>query len=104
MPVEYTTKIPALIGESEAKASMIIRKAAFDILADAHRTVPVKTGHLKASGNVEADGLTATIRFDADYAAYVELGTRHMPPRPYLRPAFDRIVPVMMQALKTVAE
>ena len=48
------------------------------------------TGNLKRSIGLEisANGLTATVEPTADYAAYVEYGTRFMDAQPYLRPAY----------------
>jgi HK97 gp10 family phage protein len=48
------------------------------------------TGHLKRSIGLEisANGLTATVEPTADYAAYVEYGTRFMDAQPYLKPAY----------------
>ena len=34
-------------------------------------------------------GLTAEVEPTADYAAYVEYGTRFMEAQPYLKPAYD---------------
>lgn len=50
-----------------------------------------KGGTLKKSIGLEITngGLTATVEPTADYAAYVELGTRKMNAKPYLKPAFD---------------
>lgn len=48
------------------------------------------TGNLKRSIGLEisANGLTATVEPTADYAAYVEYGTRFMDAQPYLKPAY----------------
>lgn len=50
-----------------------------------------KGGTLKQSIGLEITngGLTATVEPKAHYAAYVELGTRKMKAKPYLKPAFD---------------
>lgn len=49
------------------------------------------TGNLKRSIGLEIspNGLKATVEPKAEYAAYVELGTRKMEAQPYLKPAFE---------------
>jgi HK97 gp10 family phage protein len=101
MSVTYKTDIPEIIAGLEGKADMIVRKAAQDILTDSHQRVPVKTGHLKSTGNVQNIGpARAEIGYDADYAQFVEEGTRHQHAQPFLRPAFDRVVPLFLAALR----
>ena len=48
-------------------------------------------GKLKQSIGLEITdgGLTAEVEPTADYAAYVEYGTRFMDAQPYLKPAYD---------------
>ncbi len=48
---------------------------------------PVDTGRLQNSITHKTEGKSAYIGTNVEYAPYVELGTRKMPPRPYLRPA-----------------
>lgn len=100
----YTTKIPGILSNAERYADQVIRKGAYDILGRSQSDVPVRTGNLKTSGHVdtEAGGLRATIGYSAEYAAYVELGTRRMPARPFLRPAFDAVAPQIAKALERV--
>ena len=49
------------------------------------------TGNLKRSIGIDISdgGMTATVEPTAEYAPYVELGTRFMEAQPYLKPAFD---------------
>lgn len=49
------------------------------------------TGNLKRSIGLEitGGGFTAEVEPKAEYAPYVELGTRFMEAQPYLKPAFD---------------
>lgn len=49
------------------------------------------SGNLKNSIRTEVrnGGMTAEIEPTAEYAAYVELGTRYMKAQPYLKPAFE---------------
>lgn len=79
-----------------------VRKNGADLQTKAQKNAPVGTpqstgipgyvgGKLKQS--VELDitdgGLTAEVEPTADYAAYVEYGTRFMEAQPYLKPAYD---------------
>lgn len=49
------------------------------------------TGNLRRSIglNITDGGMTAEVEPTAEYAPYVELGTRFMKAQPYLKPAFD---------------
>lgn len=52
---------------------------------------PAKTGTLKRSIvlSMEDEGLVARVSVGANYAPYVEYGTRFMNAKPYLRPSFN---------------
>ena len=56
----------------------------------AQRKVPVDTGNFKRSIGLEIrdSGLTAEVEPTAEYAAYVEYGTRYMNAQPYMRPSY----------------
>ncbi len=61
------------------------------VLSDAERGVPVDTGRLRQSLAAEvSDGTLRVGSTDVEYSTYVELGTRHQRPQPYLRPALYR--------------
>lgn len=49
------------------------------------------TGNLKRSIGLEITdgGMTAEVEPSAEYAAYVELGTRKMSAQPYLKPSYE---------------
>jgi len=100
--VIYQTKIPGMISKAERYADEVIRKGAHDVLGRSQSAVPVRTGNLKTSGHVETGHLSATIAYSADYAEYVELGTRRMGARPFLRPAFEQVAPQIIRALHPV--
>ena len=55
------------------------------------RTVPVDTGFLKRSITLtmKDNGLTGVVEPTADYASYIEYGTRFMAAQPYVRPSYD---------------
>lgn len=57
----------------------------------AEKNAPVDTGNLKRSIGLEIKdgGLTAECRAKAEYAGYVEYGTRRMEAQPYMGPAFN---------------
>lgn len=100
--------------------------AAGMVMQTAQQLVPVRTGLLKSQlivkrlplGQAAALGLTSahivTARQgtkrrkrkkdlgSAPHAHLVELGTAHMPPQPFLRPALDQNVAAGTQAMATV--
>lgn len=65
----------------------------------------VDTGNLKNSLRVlEVTDDYASFGTSADYAAYLEFGTRNMAARPYLRPAAENSVRDVEQAMTAVAD
>ncbi len=66
-----------------------MRRAGQTIVARAQQLAPIRTGQLRASiGYVyRQNDHTLQIYADAMYAIFVEYGTRHMRPQPYIRPA-----------------
>lgn len=87
------TKCRELRQELKPRGAAIVKKAAFDVEGGAKDRAPVKTGFLKNSIATEFEngGLQATIGPAAEYGIYVELGTKRMRARPYLKPAFERV-------------
>ena len=69
----------------------VVRHNGAEMQEKAQRNAPVDTGHLKRSIGLETTnaGMTAEVEPTADYAPYVEYGTRFMEAQPYLKPAFD---------------
>lgn len=66
------------------------------LVANAAKTLcPVDTGRLRASIGVSQQftpaGAVTTVGSNVEYSLYVELGTRRMRARPYLRPALQAI-------------
>ena len=59
---------------------------------EAKRTVPVDTGFLKSTiGRVQKGAGHWLVFALANYASYVEFGTRKMAAQPFMRPAFERV-------------
>lgn len=69
----------------------VVRHNGAEMQAKAQQNAPVDTGTLKRSIGLEiADGgMSAEVEPMAEYAPYVELGTRFMEAQPYLKPAFE---------------
>lgn len=66
------------------------RDAAAVVLRLAQSGAPRKTGRMAGSGHVEADDDAGTITFTADYALFVQAGTRYMRARPFLSDAIEQ--------------
>ena len=75
----------------------------------AKQYVPVRTATLQGSimakpAKASGGGVSAQWgSFDVNYSIYVELGTRYMSARPYLRPAADRFYPHLEATIREKA-
>jgi HK97 gp10 family phage protein len=75
----------------DALVESMLARVGEAIALDARRLAPKDTGNLADSISVDVHGADkVTITDTAEYARYVELGTRYMEPEPYLRPALYR--------------
>lgn len=92
-------QVPAAIHAAVARE---IERSARQIEAASKQKCPVLTGTLRRSiHTVLADGgMKATVGPSVDYGIYVELGTRHRGARPYLRPAAELELPLLVDNLK----
>lgn len=82
---------------TQRRAGSWLRIAVDATTAAARNLAPVRTGRLQrsiAARPVErlGGGLKAGVRASAPYALWVEIGTRHTRPRPYLRPALGTVL------------
>jgi len=124
--------LPEIAVQVSKAADKAVRKAAFDVQAVAQSLAPVDTGFLKnsiytvtrttsnygsaqrRSGKKNSDaGLlpevehpteknTAIVAVGADYGMYVEYGTSHMVPKPYLKPAVEFVWPKFQKSLEEI--
>lgn len=81
----------ALKGKADMKAvKHVVKQNGAGLQLKAQRNAPVDTGTLKRSIQLEIKdgGLTAEAEAKAEYAPYVEWGTRYMDAQPYMKPAF----------------
>lgn len=60
-------------------------------LSQSRSLAPVRTGHLRAEEGYRVEGRTLVLLMGAPYDVFTEFGTRHMSPRPHVRPALNAI-------------
>lgn len=84
----------------------VVRHNGAEMQAKAQQNAPVDTGTLKRSIGIEITdgGMTAEVEPTADYAPYVELGTRFMEAQPYLGPAFNEQKEKFKKDMKKLVE
>ena len=83
-------RLQALVYLSQQAAWESGMQAAQQTADYARQVVPVRTGRLKASISAGEEGKNFKTQVDCPYAVYVEMGTRFMTARPYLRPGVQR--------------
>lgn len=118
-PLRFDVEIsPEATRQMAGQASMVIRAMASGIVTEMRRLMSlpksgrayrrgrtsihiasapgqapaVDTGTLTNSIDFQMQGeLQAVVSVNAEYAAYLEYGTRHMAPRPFATPAIDKV-------------
>lgn len=79
-------KLDRILKHSEVKK--IVRKNTLELQREAAKNAPVDTGFLRRSIETEITDLKGRSYARADYAAYVELGTRYQAAQPFMGPAY----------------
>ena len=89
-----------------ADVKKVVRHNGAEMQAKAQQNAQVDTGTLKRSIGIEITdgGMTAEVEPTADYAPYVELGTRFMEAQPYLGPAFNEQKEKFKKDMKKLVE
>jgi HK97 gp10 family phage protein len=97
-----SNRLPSMPAAIHQIAVREVQKAAYSIEADAKSKVAVDTGTLRRSIHtvLSNGGLTGTVGPSVRYGLYVELGTRRMGARPYLRPAAEVNLPKFAAAMR----
>ena len=79
---------PSMPPKMRKAVSRRIQTAVQRVESDAKGRAPVDTGNLRNSIRHSMQGeLTGVVNENAEYAAYVEFGTRYTPAQPHLGPA-----------------
>lgn len=99
-------RMPDVIRKAPQRAKEAVKKATFDVEAQAKTRVRVDTGNLKNSlrSDFVSDGYTGIVGTNVEYAAYVEFGTVRMSARPYLTPAADAVRPSFIKAMESLVD
>lgn len=80
-----------------------VERAARNIEGGAKARAPVRTGNLRASISAEKTAdLEWTVSVAAEYAAYVNYGTRHTAPNPFFTQAVEAAMPEFIAELATI--
>ena len=95
-----TTKLDSIIAKLPGNRDKIVKAAAFEVLREAQKNAPVKTGALKAHADVMPYPGFSNVEFYHEYAPYVELGTYKMAARPFLTPAVENAAKKFVEMFK----
>ena len=103
--IVHKNKLPSLAERAKPFARTLVAKSAYEIEGRAKVKAPVDTGNLRNSINTDIvnNGLTGIIHAAAEYAAYVEFGTKRMSAQPYMLPAFREVEPEFIKAWSELA-
>ena len=87
-------------GLSDRQIDASLRRAGFDAESRAKQSAPIDTGFLRSSIRTEPGRGEVTVGASAEYAPYVEMGTRRMKAQPYLTPALQAAADSLIKALE----
>ncbi len=93
-------KIGEVLAEVKGATEGALKKVIVDIANDVIHGSPVLTGNNRRSIQYEAGGLEASVFSTSGYGGYLETGTVKMPARPYFKPALDRHIKELPEAIK----
>lgn len=88
-----TPKLAAAVANMPGAINEMLDSGGQMLVQYAQRVVRVRTGFLRSTIGYTVDTSAFTLKFfaNAQYALYVEMGTRRMKPEPYMRPALDYV-------------
>ena len=87
---ELTMKLKSNANMKDVK--QIVKQNTAELTQGAQRKAPVDTGNLRRSITMDLSdgGLTGKVKPTADYAPYLEYGTRFQSAQPFVRPSFNK--------------
>lgn len=89
-----SNRLPQIAAAIRPLVSAEVKKAGLAIQAAAQGNAPVKTGTLRRSITTQLPSdLSAVVGPSVNYGIYVEMGTRRMGARPFMRPAAEAVLP-----------
>jgi HK97 gp10 family phage protein len=88
---------------TQARVGVAVGNTARRMEKDGKRFAPVLTGALRESIHADIHGMEAEIGTDLSYAHFVEFGTGHGPPQPYMGPAFLKNEPKLKEDVADAA-
>ena len=99
-----SNRLPEASDAVQAAVVEQVKRSTYEVEKRAKEVVPVDTGTLRRSIHsvFERGGLRGIVGPSVDYGAYVELGTRHVAARPYMRPAAALVLPRFADQLKAI--
>jgi HK97 gp10 family phage protein len=98
-----SNRLPAIKAAIRPAVSAEVKRAALDVEALAKARVPVKTATLQRSiHTVFPTDLSAIVGPSVFYGIYVEMGTRRMGARPYMRPAAEAVLPKFADQIRAL--
>lgn len=87
----------------QREADAIVQNTALRVETRAKKTAPVDTGYLKQHIQAKKTGmLSAEVDSTANYSIYLEMGTRKMPAKPFMRPAMKQEEVFFFQKLQNL--
>lgn len=87
----------------QREADAIVQNTALRVETRAKKMAPVDTGYLKQHIQAKKTGmLSAEVDSTANYSIYLEMGTRKMPPKPFMRPAMKQEEVFFFQKLQNL--
>lgn len=106
--MESFNHLPEIIARFEDVARQIVAKAALDVESHAKTNHPWhnRTGQTQAAihAHQAEDPLHWLVETGTDHDLYLEFGTVHMPPFPFMTPAADAIDPSYQAAWRALEE
>jgi HK97 gp10 family phage protein len=96
---QASSLLEAALAKIQDQISAGLEEAGKEIVIYAQQIVPVRTGFLRSTIGYEVADAQLIIRATANYAAYVEFGTRRMKSEPYIRPAIDAYMQAIASSL-----